>query len=164
MAGEFSFDIVSEFDEQELRNAVDQTKREIQNRYDFKGTNTEITLNEDDILVMAQDKMKLKAVQDVLFQKLVNRKLSPKILDIKDPEDAAGMMFKQTMKLVKVLNQEQCKKITKMIKDNFPKVKTSIQGETVRVSAKSKDDLQAVMGKLREGKEIDAPLQFTNYR
>lgn len=164
MASESSFDIVSKYDEQELRNAVDQVKREIQNRYDFKGTNTEVTLNADDITVLAPDTMKLKAVQDVLTQKLVNRGLSPKILDIQEHEAAAGGTVRQLMKLIKVLNQEQCKQITKLVKDKFPKIKTSIQGETVRASAKSKDDLQALMVALRESPEIKVPLDFTNYR
>jgi len=163
MAQEYSFDTVSQFDLQELRNAVDQVKREIIQRYDFKGSNVEVQLNDDDITVTAPDTMKLKAIQDMLFQKLVNRKLSPKILDMQEHENAAMGMLRQVIKLKKTLNQDQCKQITKLIKENFPKVKSSIQGETVRVSSKSKDDLQAVMTELRAGK-VDAPLQFINFR
>ena len=164
MAAEFSFDVVSQFDLQELRNAVDQSKREIVNRYDFRGTNTEVNLNDDDITVIAPDKMKLNAVKDILYQKLVNRKVSPKILDIKDPEPAAQGMLRQEMKLIKVLDQDQCKSITKHIKDNFPKAKSSIQGNTVRISSKSKDELQKVIVSLKNDAAITAPLQFTNYR
>jgi len=164
MASEYSFDVVSQFDLQELRNAVDQAQREIVNRYDLKGTGTTLTLNDDDLTVAAPDTMKLKAVQDVLFQKLVNRKLSPKILDIQEPEPAAGGTLRQVMKMIKALDSDQCKTISKHIKDHFPKVKSSIQGESVRVASKNKDDLQAVMTSLREKKDLSAPLSFTNYR
>ncbi len=164
MASESSFDIESQFDIQELRNAVDQAKREVNNRYDFRGTNTEITLNDEDITVIGPDKMKLTAVKDILYQKLVNRGLSPKILDIKEPEPAAQANLRQIMKLIKALNQDQCKAITKHIKEKFPKAKTSIQGTTVRVTSKSKDELQAVMVSLKADAAINAPLNFTNYR
>jgi uncharacterized protein YajQ (UPF0234 family) len=163
MASESSFDIVSQFDMQELRNAMDQVKREISTRYDFKGIQVEVTLTDDDITIIVPDAMKLKAVQDMIFQKLVNRKLSPKILDIKDPEQSAGGNLKQLIKLIKALDQDNCKAISKMIKDNFPKVKPSIQGNCVRVSSKSKDDLQTVITYLK-GHEQKVPLEFTNYR
>lgn len=163
MASEYSFDIVSQFDAQELKNAVDQTQREITTRYDLKGSGTEMTLNDDDITIIAPDTMKLEAVRSILFQKLVNRKLSSKMLDIQDAEPSAGGNLRQVMKLVKVLNQDICKSITKHIKEVFPKAKSSIQGETVRVTAKSKDDLQGVITSL-QGKDMGAPLQFTNYR
>lgn len=164
MASEFSFDIVTDFDQQELTNALDQVKREIGNRYDFRGTNTEVTLNENDITVIAPDNMKLKAVQDVLFQKLVNRKLSPKILDIQEPEPAAGGMLRQVMKLIKVMSQENAKEVSKLIKENFPKVKGSIQGDAVRVSSKDKDNLQAVISFFQKYEGLKVPVSFTNYR
>ncbi len=164
MASEPSFDIVSQFDFQELRNAVDQVKREIVTRYDFKGTNTEVTLGDNDITVVAPDAMKLKAVQEMLFQKLVNRKLSPKILEIREPEPAAGATMRQVYWLIKVLDSETCKLISKIIKDRFPKVKSGIQGTTVRVSSKDKDTLQTVIAALRAEGSIKIPLQFTNYR
>jgi uncharacterized protein YajQ (UPF0234 family) len=164
MASDFSFDIVSDFDQQELTNALDQVKREIANRYDFKGTNTEVTLNENDITVIAPDNMKLKAVQDVLFQKLVNRKLSPKILDIQEHEPAAGGMLRQVIKLIKVMSQENAKQVTTIIKDNFPKVKASILGEVVRVSSKDKDNLQAVIAYFQKYDGLKVPVSFTNYR
>lgn len=164
MASEFSFDIVTDFDQQELTNALDQVKREIGNRYDFRGTNTEVTLNENDITVIAPDNMKLKAVQDVLFQKLVNRKLSPKILDIQEPEPAAGGMLRQVMKLIKVMSQENAKEVSKLIKENFPKVKGTIQGDAVRVSSKDKDNLQAVISFFQKYEGLKVPVSFTNYR
>lgn len=164
MASDFSFDIVSDFDQQELTNALDQVKREIANRYDFKGTNTEVTLNENDITIIAPDNMKLKAVQDVLFQKLVNRKLSPKILDIQEHEPAAGGMIRQVMKLVKVMSQENAKEVSKLIKENFPKVKSSIMGDAVRVSSKDKDNLQAVIQFFQKYEGLKVPVSFTNYR
>lgn len=164
MASDSSFDVVSEFDFQELRNAVDQVKREMTTRYDFKNIKTELTLNDDDIEVIVPDTMKLKAVQDMLFQKLVNRKLSPKILDIQEPEPAAGAALRQKIKLLKVLDQETCKQISALIKEKFPKVKGSIQGTAVRVSSKSKDDLQAVMAMLRADTSLKVPVTFTNYR
>lgn len=164
MASESSFDIESQFDLQELKNAVDQTKREVATRYDFRGSNTEITLNDEDVTVVAPDKMKLNAVKDILYQKLVNRGLSPKILDIKEPEPAAQAQLRQVIKLIKALNQDQCKAISKHIKEKFPKAKSSIQGTAVRVSSKSKDELQAVIVSLKADSSITAPLRFTNYR
>ncbi|MFA5828927.1 MAG: YajQ family cyclic di-GMP-binding protein [Candidatus Gracilibacteria bacterium] len=163
MASEFSFDVVSEFDFQELRNAVDQVQREILTRYDFKGTHTEVTLSDDNIVVLVPDTMKLKAVQDMLFQKVVNRKLSPKIFKLGDPEPAAMGALRQTITLIKVLDQETSKKISKIIKEKFPKVKASIQGDSVRISSKSKDDLQAAMAQLRQ-ESLSVPLDFTNFR
>ena len=164
MPSESSFDIVSDFDFQELRNAVDQVKREMATRYDFKDVRAEIILNEDDITITVPDKMKLKAVIDMLFQKLVNRKLSPKILEMKEPEPALGGTLRQVLKLIKSLDQDHCNQITKIIKERFPKVRGSIQGSTVRVSSKSKDELQVVMAVLRGETGINVPLKFTNYR
>lgn len=163
MASEFSFDVVSEFDFQELRNAVDQVQREILTRYDFKGLHVEVTLNDDNIVVLVPDTMKLKAIQDMLFQKTVNRKLSPKIYKLGEPEPAAMGALRQTITLIKTLDQETCKKISKIIKEKFPKVKPTIQGDAVRVSSKSKDDLQAVMAQLR-AESLNVPLSFTNFR
>jgi len=149
---------------QELRNAIDQVKREIATRYDFKGIKAELTLTDDDITILVPDTMKLKALQDMIFQKVVNRKLSTKILELKDPEPAAGDSLRQVIKLLKALDQETCKTISKMIKDNFPKVKPSIQGTAVRVSSKNKDDLQAVIAYLRKAENLKMPLDFNNYR
>ena len=165
MSSESSFDIVSQFDVQELKNAVDQVKREVTTRYDFRGLNVEITLTEDDITLVVPDNMKLNAVRDMLFQKLVNRKLSPKILEFKEPEPAAGGALRVVVKLIKALDQETCKKIAQMIRDNFPKVKTNINGSTLRAVGKSRDDLQAVISFLNsKQEELKVPVVFQNYR
>ena len=164
MPQESSFDIVSDFDFQELRNAVDQVKREIATRYDFKDIHADVVLNDEDITITVPDNMKLKAVVDMLFQKLVNRKLSPKIVEMKEPEHALGGALRQVLKLIKVLDQDHCKQITKIIKERFSKVKSSIQGSTVRVSSKSRDELQEVIAALRGETTLKVPLKFTNYR
>ncbi len=165
MASEFSFDIVSQFDMQEVRNAVDQVKREITTRYDFRGVNASIELKDDLIEIVAPGEMKVQQVYDVLMQKIINRKQSPKILDAAEAKPTGGMDFKQEIKLVKVLSQEKCKQISALIKDGGFKVKPSINGTAVRVSAKDKDELQAVMGYMR-GKEevVEVVLAFENYR
>jgi len=165
MASDFSFDIVAQFDFQEVKNAVDQVKREITTRYDFKDTKAEITLTDDLITIVAPGNFKVTAVADVLMQKVINRKLSPKILEFKDMVPTSGEFVKQEVKLIRALDQEMCKQISKVIKDNFPKAKGSIQGNAVRVSSKSKDDLQAVMAYLKANMdEYKLPLNFENFR
>ena len=164
MAQEFSFDIVCEFEMQEVKNAVDQVKKEIATRYDFKGVIAEIDLNDEEISMSAPDTMKLKSINDMLLQKIINRKLSPKILDVKPHEPGAQGSVKQKVKLIKILDQETCKTITKFIKDSYPKVKTNIQGETVRVISKDKDSLQEVIQGLKAKEDLKQPLKFTNYR
>lgn len=165
MAKESSFDVVSEFDFQELRNAVDQVKKELSNRYDFKGAKFEIDLNEDEISLKAEDDMKLSAIGQTLVQRVIARKLSPKILKFEDVDSSLGGNLKQKVTLIKSLDTETAKKISKLIRDEFAKkAKPSIQGESVRVSAKSRDDLQKVIQFLKEREDIEAPLVFNNYR
>ena len=165
MASEYSFDVVSQFDMQEIRNAVDQVKREITTRYDFKDIKASVELKDDTIEIIAPGEMKVLQVYDVLLQKVINRKQSPKILDKGEPVATGGMDFKLIVKLVKVLSQEKCKELSKLIKENFAKVKPSIMGNSVRVSAKDKDELQGVIAYCR-GKDdlIGMPLDFENYR
>lgn len=166
MAKDCSFDIVSEFDKQELVNALDQTRRDIGARFDLKDSNSTIELDGDKaIVITTNDKMKLKNIVDILQSKMVKRNLSIKILDPKNVENALGGNVKQTFELKKGLNQELAKKITAEIKSSKLKVQASIQGEQIRVTGKSKEDLQDVI-KLVKGKEDDfgVPLQFTNYR
>ena len=166
MAKDCSFDIVSEFDKQELVNAIDQTKRDILARFDLKDSNSTIDLEDDKtITITTQDNMKLKNIVDILQSKMVKRNLSIKILDPKAAENALGGNVKQVFNLKKGLNQEIAKKITAEIKNSKLKVQASIQGEQIRVTGKSKDDLQDVI-KLVRSKEDDfqIPLQFTNYR
>jgi uncharacterized protein YajQ (UPF0234 family) len=164
MAKEASFDIVSEFDFQELRNAVDQVKKEILTRYDFKNALAEIDLSDELITLRGEDEMKLTALQQMLVSRVIARKLSPKILKFEDPESALGGKLKQTVTLIKAMDTETAKKVSKMIRDQFKTVKPTIQGESVRVFSKSKDDLQTVMQFLREQEEIEIPLVFNNYR
>ena len=163
MAAASSFDIVSKFDRQELKNAVDQAEREIRNRYDLKDTKTEITLEENQITINTESEYSLQAVKDVLESKLVSCKLSLKILDYQTEEQASGARMRQVVKLKEGVTDEIAKKITKQIRDEFKKVTPQIQGDAIRVQAKSRDDLQAVIQML---KETDYPvaLQFVNYR
>ena len=167
MAKDSSFDIVSDFDVQEMTNALDQTKREILNRYDFKGTNSKIDFSEgskEELTLLVDSGYKLKALIDILESKMISRGLSLKILDLSSPnEDASGGMVRKKIKLLKGLDQEKAKKVTKLIREDFPKAKATIQGETIRVSSAKKDELQAVMSLLRET-EFEFPLQFENYR
>ena len=166
MAKDASFDIVSEFDKQELVNAVDQVKRELSTRFDLKGSNSDIEIVEDkSINITTNDEMKLKNIYDILQSKLVKRNLSLKILDPQKIENALGGNVKQEIKLKKGLSTELAKKITGFIKDTKLKVQASIQGDSVRVTGKSRDDLQAVIKVIKDKEDmIDAPLQFTNYR
>jgi len=166
MAKDCSFDIVSEFDRQELVNAVDQVKRELTTRFDLKDSNSQINLDTDkSITITTNDDMKLRNIVDILQSKMIKRNLSIKILDAQTVENALGGNVRQVFNLKKGLTQELAKKITATIKDSKLKVQASIQGEQVRVSGKSKDDLQDVI-KLLKGKEdsFDVPLQFVNYR
>jgi uncharacterized protein YajQ (UPF0234 family) len=161
---ESSFDIVSEFDFQELRNAVDQAKKELANRYDFKGSTSEIELRDESISLRTEDSMKLEAMQQILLSKVVARKLSPKILKPGEVESSLGGKVKLEIGLIQSLDTETAKKIAKDIRDNFKGIKPNIQGDAVRVFSKSKDELQQVMQFLREKEDIEVPLVFNNYR
>ena len=166
MAKDCSFDVVSEFDRQELVNAIDQVKRDIASRFDLKNSNSDVVLEADkSITVTTNDDMKLRNIYDILQSKLVKRGLSIKILDAQPVENALGGNVRQVYNLRKGLTQELAKKIVADIKDSKLKVQASIQGEQVRVSGKSKDDLQDVIKLLRSNEDkYDYPLQFTNYR
>lgn len=166
MAKDCSFDIVSEYDKQELVNAVDQVKRELTTRFDLKNSNSKVELEQDkQIVITTNDEMKLKNILDILQSKLVKRNLSIKILDPKPVENALGGNVRQVFELKKGLTQDLAKKIVAEIKNTKLKVQASIQGEQVRVTGKDKDDLQAVIQTLRKkADDFDVPLQFTNYR
>ena len=166
MAKDCSFDIVSEFDKQELVNAVDQVKRELTTRFDLKGSNSDVTLDSDkSITITTNDEMKLRNILDILQTKMIKRGLSIKILDAQTVENALGGNVRQVFNLKKGLTQELAKKIVADIKNTKLKVQASIQGEQVRVSGKDKDDLQAVIKMLREKEDnYEVPLQFQNYR
>ncbi len=163
MASTFSFDVVSDFDRQELVNAVDQTNREIIARYDLKDTKTTLELGEDAIVVSTDSEFTLDAIQTILQIKSAKRNLSLKIFDYGKVESASGNRVRQEIKLKKGISQEVAKQITKLIRDEFKKVQGSIQGDAVRVSAKAKDDLQAVMQRLKQ-EDYPMALQFDNYR
>ncbi len=166
MAKDCSFDVVSEFDRQELVNAVDQVKRDLNSRFDLKNSNSTVDLDSDkSITITTNDDMKLKNIYDILQSKLVKRGISIKILDPQNIENALGGNVRQVVNLKKGLTQELAKKIVADIKDSKLKVQASIQGEQVRVTGKSKDDLQEVIQILRKNEDkYDVPLQFTNYR
>jgi len=163
MAGEVSFDVVSDFDEQELRNALDQVRREAGQRYDFKGVTVDLTQGKDDIVLVTDDEHRAAAIKDLIESKAIRRNLSLKIFDWGKVEPAGGNKVRQTIALRRGLGDVLAKKISKLIREEFPKVKSQIQGDAVRVSGKSKDDLQRVIAKLRELDEA-VPLQFENYR
>lgn len=163
MASTFSFDVVSDFDRQELVNAVDQTNREIIARYDLKDTKTTLELGEDAIVISTDSEFTLDAIQTILQIKSAKRNLSLKIFDYGKVESASGNRVRQEIKLKKGISQEVAKQITKLIRDEFKKVQGSIQGDAVRVSAKDKDDLQAVMQRLKQ-EDYPMALQFNNYR
>jgi uncharacterized protein YajQ (UPF0234 family) len=163
MASTYSFDIVSDFDRQELVNAVDQTVREIKTRYDLKDTKTTVDLGEEAITINTDSEFTLDAIHTILQTKAAKRNLSLKIFDYGKVESSSGNRVRQEIKLRKGISQEIAKQITKLIRDEFKKLQGSIQGDSVRVSAKSKDDLQLVIQRLKE-EDFPVALQFTNYR
>ena len=165
MAENFSFDVVSDFDRQELVNALDQVKREISQRYDLKGTDTSLDLEKDNIFITTNSELTLNSVIDIIRQKAIKRKLSLKIFDYNSVEAVSGNKVKQTITLISGINQEIAKKISKNIRDEFKKVNVSINGETLRVTSKSKNDLQLTIKLLDNLEETyKIPLQANNYR
>lgn len=163
MASTYSFDIVSDFDYQELVNAVDQTTREISSRYDLKDTKTTVELGKDTITINTDSEFTLDAVHTILQTKAAKRNLSLKIFDYGKVDAASGNRVRQEIKLKKGISQEIAKQISKLIRDEFKKVQASIQGDVVRVSAKDKDELQAIIQRLKQ-EDYPVALQFTNYR
>ena len=165
MANDFSFDIVSEVNLQEVDNAINQALKEIRNRFDFKGSKSNITfvLEEKKISLLADDDLKLKNLTDALEGKLAKRGVSVKSLKYNTPEKALDGLVRQHAEIIQGIPQEKAKEIVKQIKDLKLKIQPSIQGDQVRVSGRSKDDLQVVIQLLKEG-PLDLPLQFTNFR
>ncbi|HEY0584467.1 MAG TPA: YajQ family cyclic di-GMP-binding protein [Chloroflexota bacterium] len=165
--GESSFDVVSQFDRQELVNAIDQAVREVHTRYDLKDSGSTIELEASAVKFASASEMTLEAVRDVLLQKAVKRQLSPKIFDYGKVEEASKGTVRQTATLRQGLNQDLAREITKLIRDKLPKLKTQIQGDAVRVTGKSKDELQSAIQLLRkteQDRDWAVPLQFINYR
>ncbi|HKF38606.1 MAG TPA: YajQ family cyclic di-GMP-binding protein [Ktedonobacteraceae bacterium] len=163
MAGDCSFDIVSQFDEQELVNAVDQTRREVSTRYDLKDTKTEIIHNKDNITIVTDSSMTLRNVRDILETKAVRRGLSLKIFKPGKEENAASSRVRQVIQLQQGLSQELAKEISKHVRDAYPKVRPQIQGDAIRVMARSRDELQSVIALLKQ-KDYPVALQYINYR
>lgn len=166
MAKESSFDVVSEIDLQEVRNAVDQTAREISQRFDFKGTGSAVELNDDkepNIVIRSNTEQKVKDVVKVLEEKFVKRKVPLKSLQRGNIEPAAGGTARQTITLNQGISSEKAREIVKHIKDMKTKAQAAVQGEQVRVSSKSRDELQDIIAALKE-KDFGIPLQFVNYR
>lgn len=158
-----SFDVVSQVDRQEIDNAVNQTRKEVGQRYDFKGSTTEINIEKDSIHIVSDDDYKVKAVVDVLQSKLVRRGVSLKALVYKPIEAAGGGLAKQVIDVQQGIDTDKARKIVKLIKDAKLKVQVQIQGDQVRVSGKKRDDLQSAIAMLKE-QNLDLPLQFENYR
>lgn len=165
MADQYSFDVVSEVNMQELKNALDQATKEIKQRFDFKDSKTEITLKEKEkeMVVISDDEYKMKAVHEIIKAKCVKRGVSLKAFQFGALESALSGTVRQVAKIQSGLVSEKAKEISKAIKDSKLKVQAHIQGEQVRVLSKSKDDLQSAIAFLR-GKDFGIDLQFTNYR
>ncbi|WP_298434327.1 YajQ family cyclic di-GMP-binding protein [Geobacter sp.] len=158
-----SFDIVSKVEMQEVDNAVNQTVKEIGQRYDFKGSKCEVTLEKDSIRLLADDDFRLKAVVDILQSKFIKRGISPKALQYGKAEPASGGMVRQIVTIQQGISKEKGKEIVAVIKDSKLKVQGQIQEDQVRVTGKSRDDLQEAI-RLLKGKDLGIELQFVNFR
>ena len=163
MAQEHSFDVVSDFDHQELVNAVDQARREITTRYDFKGVLVEITLETASITLVSGSDSQLRAIVDVLQSKAHRRGIDVKVLDAQKSEPAAKGNVRQVIKLRRGIAEELARDLTKKIRGARPKVQVRTQGDQLRVVSRDKDELQAVIKQLKD-LDLEVPLQFTNYR
>lgn len=160
-----SFDVVSEIDMQEVRNAVDQAQRELATRFDFKDTGSEIELGKDELTLRSNSEDRLRAVRQVVEEKFVKRKLSMKTLDWGKIEEASGQAVRQVVTLKAGISSDMARDLNKRIKAiNVKGVQSQTQGDTIRVTGKKRDDLQAVIAALREADDIDLPLQFNNFR
>jgi uncharacterized protein YajQ (UPF0234 family) len=159
----FSFDVVSDFDRQELVNTLDQVRRDVAQRYDLKDSGTEIELEEGSLTITTASDMTLDAVVDVLRQKATKRDLSLKIFDFQPAEAVGGNKVKQQVLLRKGLSQELAKQLSKTVRDELKKVTVAIQGDSLRITGKSKDDLQQAI-QLLKAQDVEVPLQFENYR
>jgi len=165
MAESFSFDIVSVFDRQELVNTLDQAKREISQRYDLKDTDTKVDLDKENIFIITNSELTLNSVNDIIRQKAIKRNLSLKIFEYGEIESVSGNKIKQTILLKQGIKQEIAKNIGKNIRDQIKKINVSINGETLRVSSKSKNDLQLAIKLVSDLEEsLNIPLKANNFR
>jgi hypothetical protein len=160
-----SFDVVSRVDMQEMDNAINQVKKEISTRFDFRGSKTQIDLDRKDgkITLLTEDEMKLRAIKDMLIAKVVRRSIEAESLNFGDSEKAGGDMVRQTVTIVNGIDIETARKVVKVIKDAKIKVQTAIQGEEVRVTGKNRDDLQSAIQLIKDA-ELGMPLQYVNFR
>lgn len=163
MAQQNSFDIVSEIDRAEMTNAINQTVKEVRQRFDFKGSSATVALEKEELLLTAEDETKLKNMNEILQQKLVRRGVPLKGLKYGNAEPAAGGTVRQHVKIQQGIPQDKAKEIVKFIKDSKAKVQASIQGDVVRVTGRDRDTLQDIIAKLKE-KDFEIHMQFTNYR
>lgn len=161
----FSFDIVSDYDLAKVTNAVEQSQRDIGNRYDFKGTSASLEFIDDKkgVKIIGDNQFHLDSIVDILRKRLASSGVSQKILDVSSEAITSNLKISWTILFKKGLDQEKAKKITKLLRDNLPKVKTQIQGEEIRVTSAKKDELQIAMGLVREA-NFDFPTDFTNFR
>jgi uncharacterized protein YajQ (UPF0234 family) len=159
-----SFDVVSEVKMDEVTNALDQTAREIGNRYDFKGTSAKVERAENTITVWGDSDFQLQQIADILYQRLAKRGIDIRALEVGDPQSAGGDKRKQLLTLKQGIGQKLGKEIQKIIKDSGLKVQAQIQGDQLRVTGKKKDDLQACIALLRSQKDLEQPLQYENFR
>ena len=162
-AKEFSFDIVSKVDQQEVRNGVDQAQKELMNRYDFKGSKCEIQFEKDQITLIADDEFKMKQLKDILVSKLLKRGIDIRQIDYGKEEHGTGMTIRQKVEFKQGIAQDQAKAIIKQIKDKGLKVQAQIQGEELRVTSKDKDELQKAIAFVK-GLDLPIPVSFQNYR
>ena len=163
MAAENSFDIVCKVDMQEVTNALDQARREIETRYDLKGSKNEVKLEKTDLTLTAADEMKLKAVVDILQSRLHKRGIPLKALDYGKVEEASGGMLRQKIVIQQGIPIDKAKEIVRLVKDSKVRVQASIQEDQVRVSGKNRDDLQKIIALVKD-KDLGIAIQFTNYR
>jgi uncharacterized protein YajQ (UPF0234 family) len=163
MAQQNSFDIVSEVDRAEVTNAINQTIKEVRQRFDFKGSSALVTLEANELILTAEDETKLRNMNDIFQQKLVRRGVPLKALDYGNIDPAAGGTVRQRVQIQQGIPQEKAKEVVRFIKDSKAKVQASIQGDIVRVSGKDRDTLQAVIANLK-GKDFGIDMQFSNYR
>ena len=165
MAGDVSFDVVSDFDRQELVNALDQARREIMTRYDFKGAKADLELGKDELVLRTDSEHRAAAIKDLVESKAIRRGLSLKIFDWGAVEPAGGNTVRQQVGLRRGLPEDVAKRISRMVREDYPKLKAQIQGDAVRISGKSKDELQRLITRLRaDSDDFPVALQFENYR
>ena len=165
MPSSYSFDVVSEFDQQELVNAIDQLRREVNQRYDLKDSKTKIDIKENELSIISISEMTIQSVKDILLQKATKRNLSLKIFDFQKIETIGGNMVMQNVILKKGLSQEISKELSKIVRDSIKKVTVSIQGDSLRITGKNKDDLQSAINLIRKQEDdFDIAIQFENYR